>query len=89
MIRKFLNTLAVHIEGIRHPPKELFATLFSCQCPCKEVCQKLSKLFWVVQWLRFIKNSNLLLNHNFVTLIICHLWYSHYEIGQIWIFLKN
>jgi hypothetical protein len=33
--RKFLNTLALHIEGIRHPPICLVETLFSCQCPFK------------------------------------------------------
>jgi hypothetical protein len=32
-IRKSLNTLAVQIEGIRHPPICLLGTLFSCQCP--------------------------------------------------------
>jgi hypothetical protein len=36
-IRKFLNKLAVHIEGIRHSPKCLFDTLFSCQCHFKEI----------------------------------------------------
>jgi hypothetical protein len=33
--QKVLNTLAVHIEGIRHPSICLFGTLFSCQCPFK------------------------------------------------------
>jgi hypothetical protein len=32
-IRKFLNTAAVHIEGLRHPPMCLFDTLFLCKCP--------------------------------------------------------
>jgi hypothetical protein len=31
-IRNFLNTLAIHIEGVRHPTIRFF-TLFSCQCP--------------------------------------------------------
>jgi hypothetical protein len=35
MIRKFLNMVAVHIEGIRHPLICLFDTLFSIQCPFK------------------------------------------------------
>jgi hypothetical protein len=32
-ISKFLNTVAVHIEGTRHHPIRLFDTLVSCQCP--------------------------------------------------------
>jgi hypothetical protein len=35
MSRKFLNMVAAHIEGLRHPPICLFDTLFSCQCPFK------------------------------------------------------
>jgi hypothetical protein len=30
---KFVNEVAPHIEGLRHPPLCLFETLFSCQCP--------------------------------------------------------
>jgi hypothetical protein len=32
-IRIFLNMVAVHIEGLKHPPICLFDTLFSFQCP--------------------------------------------------------
>jgi hypothetical protein len=36
-IRKCFNTLAVHVEGSRHPLTCLFKTLFSCQCPFKGI----------------------------------------------------
>jgi hypothetical protein len=32
-IRKFLNILVAHIEGLRNPSTCLFDKLFSCQCP--------------------------------------------------------
>jgi hypothetical protein len=32
-IRKFLNMVAVHIEGLRHPLIWFLDTLFSFQCP--------------------------------------------------------
>jgi hypothetical protein len=32
-LRKFLNKVAAHIEGLIHPPICLFETLFSCQYP--------------------------------------------------------
>jgi hypothetical protein len=37
-IRIFLNMLAVHIEGPRHPIICLFSTLYSCHCPLNNLC---------------------------------------------------
>jgi hypothetical protein len=36
-IRNFLNIVAAHIEGLRHPPIYLFGTLFSRQFPFKGI----------------------------------------------------
>jgi hypothetical protein len=62
-IRKFLNTLAVHIEGLRHPPPSyayIFDTLFWCQCPFKsKYAGRINKCF-----ISTSKNGLLLFNDN-------------------------
>jgi hypothetical protein len=44
-IRKFLNTAAVHIEGLRHPPMCLFDTLSCVSVPLLE------SLRFIIMWL--------------------------------------
>jgi hypothetical protein len=48
-IRKILNIVTAHIEGLRHPHTGLFDTLFSCQCPFIGIIKKTK--------IKFLRNS--------------------------------